>query len=121
MVVDLATEISKRLMDDQIRSIADVRHCRNRLVSFSENQDRLKNQIKDLLNTNMYKHPRLVEMKKVSTEILTFLFNHYLTHWDAIPEDFRLKYPDQDGRRMTVDYIAGMTDRFALGEFRRLQ
>jgi len=121
LVIDLATEISNRLKSNDIQSVADIRACPHRLVSFSKGQELLKNQIKSMLNIHMYKHPQLVEMKKVSTEILTFLFYHYQNNEAAIPEDFRQKYPGQENRRLAVDYIAGMTDRFALGEFRRLQ
>jgi dGTPase len=59
-------------------------------------------------------------MRERSEEIISFLFTYYLEHIEAIPESFRLRYPDQDHYILVSDYIAGMTDRFARNEYQHL-
>jgi len=120
MVLDLGAEIGKRLGVERIESVDNVRAAKIPLVSFSEYQSEFNRRLKDFLLSNMYCHPRLETMKKHSREIITALFRHYQDNPDAIPDDFRRRYPDQPIYRMAVDYIAGMTDRFAQHEYERL-
>ena len=121
LVIDLVEEISRLLEKYNIGSPEDVRKSKSRLVAFSEKQIEFNRRLKSFLHKNMYKHPSLNSMMQKSGEILTFLFNHYLQNRGSIPENFRLKFPDQSDRRLATDYIAGMTDRFAFNEFTRLQ
>ena len=121
MVVDLHREISRRLKDNGIQSTEDVRRSTGRLVAFSAEQDEFNHRLKDFLRQNMYRHPSQDKMRKSSEKIIKFLFNHFQDKFEDIPEAFRRRYPGQNRRRLIVDYIAGMTDRFAKGEFTRLQ
>lgn len=120
MVLDLGNEIGRRLEACDIKSVEDVRTSGDRLVAFSDEQDQFNRKLKAFLMDNMYRHPRLAEMKKQSEKIITFLFTYYLKHIEAIPDSFRLRYPDQDSFMLVSDYIAGMTDRFAQHEYGRL-
>lgn len=121
MVVDLVAEIGRRLKDSNIQTVADVRRCQNPLVTFSPKQAEFNHELREFLNQHIYRHPNLEGMKTRSREIMTFLFHRYQTDPEEISSDFRQRYPDADPLRLAVDYIAGMTDRFALSEFNRLQ
>ncbi len=121
MVIDLSREISRRLTEHGIGSVTDVRQSSGRLVAFSKEQVRFNQQLKTFLLDNMYCHPSQNRMKTRSEEIITYLFNYYLEHIEAIPVNFRNRYPDQDRNLLVNDYIAGMTDRFALHEFTALK
>jgi len=120
MVVDLVEEIRRRLKEYSISCINDVRQATERLVIFSVTQQEFNGQLKAFLKQSLYRHPDLNAAKKRSNEIITFLFQSYLDDPKRLPRDFRLRYPDQKTPRLVADYIAGMTDRFALGEYDRL-
>jgi dGTPase len=120
MVVDLVSEINRRLAQENIQTVADVRRSVRRLVDFSESQRDFNGRVKQFLQTNMYRHPRLAAMKESSRRIIASLFQLYLSRPAAIPDDFRRRYPDQELPRLAADYIAGMTDRFAQNEFENL-
>jgi dGTPase len=100
--------------------VADVRHWPNQLVAFSDTQAAFNRELRGFLNKNIYRHPDLEVAKTRSREIVTFLFHRYQTDREEISADFRNRYPETDALRLAVDYIAGMTDRFALNEYRRL-
>ncbi|MFH1700955.1 MAG: deoxyguanosinetriphosphate triphosphohydrolase [Candidatus Zixiibacteriota bacterium] len=118
-VLDLTTEIRKRIEDNHIESVSDARNCPQRVISFSEEQSQFNDKLRKFLRSNMYHHARLNVMKEQSFEIISFLFSYYLEDIRRIPEGFRKKFPEVPHRRLTVDYIAGMTDRFAQNEFTR--
>ncbi|MDD4051824.1 MAG: dNTP triphosphohydrolase, partial [candidate division Zixibacteria bacterium] len=59
MVVDLVAEIGRRLKDNNIQTVADVRHCQNHLVAFSDTQDAFNRELRGFLNENIYRHPDL--------------------------------------------------------------
>jgi len=120
MVTDLVDEITKRLRDHNIDSVAAVRSCEEKLVSFSEPQNIFNHDVMRFLRYKMYKHERLGWMTERSSEIITFLFTYYHEHIEEMSRDFRERFPDQRRQRLVADYIAGMTDRFALTEFNRL-
>ena len=121
MVIDLYRETDLHIKRENIESTADVRECQKRLVTFSADQAKFNLDLKAYLNRNMYRHPSLNEMSKRSEEIIVFLFNRYLSHPEDIPGGFIERYGEGDLKRRITDYVAGMTDRFALAEFKRLQ
>jgi len=121
MVIDLGEEVARRLTENNIQSIDDVRHSTVRLAAFSEGQSRFNKKLQLFLRENMYRHPRLGQMRQQSELIIKTLFAHYLEHVEGIPEKFRLRYPGQSRHTLVSDYIAGMTDRFAGHEFEHLK
>ncbi|MCP4566343.1 MAG: deoxyguanosinetriphosphate triphosphohydrolase [FCB group bacterium] len=120
MVIDLNEEVIRCLKDNGIETTEDVRQSTKALVGFSPEQARFNRSLKDFLQEYMYRHPSQNLMRETSERIITFLFKHYLETIDDIPEQFRDRYPGQNRPRLVTDYIAGMTDRFALFEFNRL-
>ncbi|MEE9443398.1 MAG: deoxyguanosinetriphosphate triphosphohydrolase [candidate division Zixibacteria bacterium] len=118
-VLDLTAEIKKRINEHDIETISDVRQCPHRIISFSDEQSGFNNKLKQFLRRNIYHHSQLNAMKEQSFEIISFLFSYFLEDISRIPEGFRKRFPDVPHRRLTVDYIAGMTDRFAQNEFVR--
>jgi dGTPase len=75
---------------------------------------------KDFLYQNLYRHYRVVRMSRKAEKFLTDLFNAYIEEPAQLPPSVREKFDHRGQYRATTDYIAGMTDRFALQEWERL-
>lgn len=121
MVVDLVREIKNRLEVYNINSIDEVRRSKYHLIGFSKNQVEFNTQLREFLQHNMYHNPELDDMHRRSREIIAFLYSNYSQNPDNIPIEFLQRYPDTPVWQLAADYVAGMTDRFALAEFNHLQ
>jgi len=114
---DLISEIKRRIEENNIVTLADVRESKARLVAFSDSQHEFNQRLKKFLSEHMYHHSDLNRMKNESFEIISFLFNFYLSNFNTIPDGFRTRFPEVSPHRLVADYIAGMTDRYAQSEF----
>ncbi len=120
MVIDLFEEIQKRIDSQNISSVADVRNCTKSLVSFSESQREFNGCLRLFLLEHMYRHPRLLPVREKAQNILSFLFRYFADDPERVPSDFISRYPGESRDRLIIDYIAGMSDRYAVAEFNRL-
>jgi dGTPase len=117
---DLLDFTLRRLADARVASLADVRRAGRRLVGYSEEMAALVKELKDFLYRNMYRHYRVVRMGDKAGRILRDLFASYIAEPAQLPPRYRDRI-EQDGlHRVVCDYIAGMTDRFAVDEHRKL-
>jgi dGTPase len=89
------------------------------LVNFSEPMREQATQLKRFLFAALYRHPQVARTTARAREVLRRLFDAYAHTPAELPEEHRLAF-ERDGLRAVADYIAGMTDRFAAREFRRL-
>ncbi len=78
--------------------------------------------IKTFLFANMYRHPQVKRVREKADAIVRRLFQAYCEDPATMPAEWASKAGDTEGgrARAAADYIAGMTDRFALSEYRRL-
>ncbi|MCP5464342.1 MAG: deoxyguanosinetriphosphate triphosphohydrolase [Deltaproteobacteria bacterium] len=122
LVTDLINETSKRIADNGIASIEDVRQKGKGLVGFSDDIKKKNTELKRFLFENMYRHFRVERMATKAQTVLKQLFNAYTQNPKTIPSDFKDKYKGRniEEHRLICDYIAGMTDRFALEEHSKL-
>ena len=119
-VNDLITHTHKLLADANIQSPDDVQLYESNIVSYS-NQigDEIKELKKFLLN-KMYRHYRLMRMQTKARIFITDIFNAYLKEPLMLPTKTQELLQSQPKERVICDYIAGMTDRYALDEWERL-
>ncbi|PPR11394.1 MAG: Deoxyguanosinetriphosphate triphosphohydrolase-like protein [Alphaproteobacteria bacterium MarineAlpha11_Bin1] len=123
MVNDLLSETSQRLSDANPKSVVDVRQFPGPLVAFSNQLDADNRSLKLFLFERMYRHYRVNRMTSKARRVVADLFKLYVEEPECLPEDWR---PGAEGvekklrAQHIADYIAGMTDRFALDEHRRL-
>jgi dGTPase len=117
---DLIETTLANLETARVQSVEDVRRAGRRLVAYSrEMQPRVK-QLKDFLFRNMYRHYRVVRMGDKAGRILRDLFHSYVAEPLQLPPRYQERI-EQDGlHRVVCDYIAGMTDRYAMEDHRRL-
>ena len=123
VVNDLVTNTECMLKKLNPRSIDDIRIQKTKIAKFSENINAEHLELKKFLHSNLYKHPRVVEMTNQAEIMIEKLFERYMSDYKALPEDiqdFLQEETDNARARKISDYIAGMTDRFAIAEYERL-
>ena len=118
LVVDLCTQSAKNIADLNPQSIQDIRHA-SYLVSFSEDMAAKNHALKQFLRKNLYQHYKVNRMSAKAERIIRELFTVFLGDIGLMPHEFQ-QHAKQDKARAVADYIAGMTDRFAIREHRRL-
>ena len=117
VVSDLVGETRRRLVDSGVQSIDDVRDAGAPLVAMSESVYTQHVSLKRFLNEHLYTHEQKLEMTRRAQTIVRELFEAYRNDVELMPPEFagRAAGSDADGcARVIADYIAGMTDRFAI-------
>ena len=92
------------------------------MAAFSEPMAAHEKSLKAFLFEHMYRHPRVTTKQDAAKRVLHELFGYYIGSLERLPESWRKAVMDADeprAARIVADYIAGMTDRFALEEHRR--
>ena len=123
MVDDVMAETERRAQAGKLRSAADVRSLGRALVAFSPEMFEDLSRLREFLFERMYRHWRVNRTRSQARRILADMFQLFLTEPDVLPERWGAKAmaADEEGRaRIICDYIAGMTDRFAIEEHRKL-
>jgi dGTPase len=123
MVTDLVAESRARIDASGARSPDDIRRQTDPVIAFSGAMAENDRALKRFLFTRMYRHERVNAMTAIGSRVITDLFNMFLTDPGKLPDEWRAAARDTDGgatARVICDYIAGMTDRYALNEYRRL-
>lgn len=114
LICDLQAETRKRIEDAGIKTIEDVRNKGKDIVSFSDDIGKKTKDVKQFLYEHVYCHSKVIEMAKRAEGIINSLFNAYLANPALLPEKYRLRLEADGSKRHICDYIAGMTDRFAI-------
>ena len=123
MVGDLIAETRSRLADSGVRSSAEVRALKAPVVAFSAEMCRNDRALKDFLYERMYRHYRVNRMSSKARRVIRDLFGLYLAEPECLPGEWRglaAGPDDPQTARIAADYLAGMTDRYALDEHHRL-
>lgn len=123
VVTDLIEQTRRNLVQVAPTSIDDVRSAGRVLVAMSGEVYEQHLSLKKFLNAHLYQHERKLEMMSRVQAVLRALFERFINDNSLMPEEFSEAARDRDeaGRaRVVADYIAGMTDRFAIAEHERL-
>ena len=117
---DLVETTLKTVRDANVASVEDVRRAGRRLVGYSPEMARRVKELKEFLFTNLYRHYRVVRMGDKAGRVLRDLFLSYVGEPLQLPPHYQERIPRDGVHRVVCDYIAGMTDRFAVDEHRKL-
>lgn len=120
---DLTSETAKRAKDLKPRSVEDVRALNVPLVAFSEQLEREQKELRLFLMERMYRHYKVNRKRSQAKRILSELFNLFLDEPDTLPPPWNnqaMQSEEAKRARIVCDYVAGMTDNFAIEEHRRL-
>jgi dGTPase len=124
MVRDVLSETERRLQAHKIRTPEDVRKAGIKLVAFSENMFQDLSRLRGFLYERMYKHYRLNRTRSYAKRVINDMFNLFRNEPNVLEIDWYdlVCSKDTEAARMRVicDYIAGMTDQFAIDEHKKL-
>ena len=119
-VTDLVDTIRERLQAEAIGSVDEVRKRKRPMAAFSLDMQEKNAELKVFLKENLYNHHRVLRMAAKAGRILEALFEVYLKDPKTLPPHFLAALESVGEKRLICDYIAGMTDRFALEEHKKL-
>ena len=132
LVTDLVEQTLKNIQKLGIKTLSDMREKGKNCVDFSTEVKEKNQELKRFLLANLYRHYRVVRMAEKAERIITELFKAYLKNPGIIPPTFMRRYEvnpsgplkangaNESIERIICDYISGMTDRFALDEYKKL-
>jgi len=121
-VNDAVAYTSAQISKYQVQSVADVRNIGHNIAGFSPEMSEANGVQKRYLFDHFYRSYRVVRMANKAEMILTRLFNAYVREPHMLPPDTQkiLKSGEESLHRVVCDYLAGMTDRYAIQEYQRL-
>ena len=124
LVNDLINNTKSNIKNESITNFNEVRDHDKPLVCFSEEVKKSNMVLKRFLYANLYKHPDVIKMTEEANRIIKNLFSAYNNDISLLPKDFYTynleKINSGFKERVICDYIAGMTDRFAQQEHKKL-
>lgn len=124
MVSDVIDTSRHLLAESQARSVDDIRHNGAPVIAFSKDFTEKLDVIRNFLFSRMYRAPSVMEKRAQVTKVVETLFPLFMERTDLLPLDWQddvRQLPDEIAiARKVSDYIAGMTDRYALTEYERL-
>jgi dGTPase len=119
-VTDFVNTTNARLTEYHIASVAQVRTFGSPLAEFSEAFAQHVKPLQEYLLTKFYRHYRVMRMASKAEQVIEKLFHAYLNDPRLLPPKTQLRLEREIPARVVCDYIAGMTDRYALDEYARL-
>jgi dGTPase len=127
MVNDVLKETHKRLTDVKPQSVDDIRMAKQAMVAFSEPMAKKVEELRAFLFKRMYHHYTVERMRNKVEHIIRDLFNAFQDKYVLLPEHWQERVEKAGGltddsarARIVCDYIAGMTDRYAIREHERI-
>jgi dGTPase len=125
-VIDLVENSQMHLQQTQPDSIDAIRHQGHALIAFSDGMREKNLELKRFLHTRLYRHYRVHRMSAKAARTITDMFEAYIADPRLMPNEAQQHVHQleavngRDGRaRAVADYIAGMTDRYAIAEYER--
>lgn len=120
LVSDVLQATSARIEASRAQSALAIQELDNNVIGYSQDMQVVNDEIKDFLYDKFYSHPEVLEMADNAERVLTTVFKAYVADPGQMPEAFQARIKKRGLQRTIADYIAGMTDRFAINEEKRL-
>jgi dGTPase len=120
LVTDLIETTRGGIERAGVVSVRDVRQAGRPLAGLSPGVREANARLKVYLHANLYQHPRIERMRDKSRLMLEKLFERFRANPKLLPREFRDRVGDAGLDRVIADYVAGMTDRYAIQEYQRL-
>ena len=120
LVTDVVKTSAANLEIEQVNSPEEIQLLDSTVVSYSPQLEVMTRILKDFLYERMYKHYRLMRMQSKAERLVNAVFRAYVKEPKMLPQKVQDKLGDVSVNRAVADYIAGMTDRFAIQEWEKL-
>lgn len=120
LITDVVTTTFGNIAERGIATMEDVRRQSHRAVSFSDGIREQNQTLKDFLRKRLYRHHKVERMRVKMERILSMIFESYLKTPSLLPAEYHRKFEIYGKERTICDLVAGMTDRYALDEFKKL-
>ncbi|MDO8525874.1 MAG: deoxyguanosinetriphosphate triphosphohydrolase [Candidatus Omnitrophota bacterium] len=118
-VTDIIARAEANIRKFRIRGSEDAARVPERIVAVSKEMQAFRGPMREFLTDNLYHHYRVVRMSNKAARFITSLFNVYFDKPEQLPPTTKRRLKKEDERRVICDYIAGMTDRYALDEYKK--
>jgi len=119
-VTDLIAHTQSEIARLKIKKYTDVHELGRKIVDFSKEIKELRKPLRQFLMEKLYKHYRVMRMSIKAKRFIRELFSEYINRPQQLPTEIQIRIPKDTVRQVVCDYIAGMTDRFALDEYKKL-
>ena len=119
-VNDIVQNTDQRLRESLVRSVDELQRLPYNVVTFSDDMRRRNRDIKDFLYARLYRHYRVMRMAVKAENIIRRLFEAYQSEPSMLPHHVQAQIPEKGLERTVCDYLAGMTDRYAVDEYAKL-
>jgi len=119
-VTDLIRETEQNVLKLKLKTCEDARKINKKVVTFSGNMLKLRKPLRSFLMDRLYHHYRVVRMSIKAKRFIQELFKVYVGNPRQLPLDVQEKIKKDGTKRVVADYIAAMTDRYALDEYKKL-
>lgn len=120
LVTDIIEETLKSIESYNIRSLQDIRKAGDKIAGFSSRIAEENSQLKTFLREKLYRHYRVERMTIKAEKVIGELFEIYTQYPGTLPDSYRFRIKTEGIAKVVTDYIAGMTDRYALEEHKKL-
>jgi dGTPase len=120
LVTDMLEATDSRLKESRVKSALDIQKLSYNVIGFNEDMQHHNRELKDFLYTRLYRHYRVMRMQVKAERTITDLFNAYRAEPLILPDHIQASIASRGLERTICDYIAGMTDRYAIEEHERL-
>ncbi|ABA88882.1 deoxyguanosine triphosphate triphosphohydrolase, putative [Syntrophotalea carbinolica DSM 2380] len=120
LIEDVVATTSANIAARGIRSIEDVRRQNDRMVCFSSAVRTQNKILKQFLRERLYRHHKVERMRVKVERILSMIFESYLKTPSLLPAEYHARFEIHGKERAICDLVAGMTDRYALDEYKKL-
>jgi dGTPase len=119
-VHDLVATSAQMILESGVRTADDVRRQKMLLIRYSDELAEANRALRKFLYQNVYYHPRVAEVNQRACEMLRRVFEIYLVDPDRLGEGAMRRVEKEGLHRTVCDYIAGMTDRYVMEEYARI-
>lgn len=120
MITDMLTATDNRLRESKVNSPVDIQKLKHNVVGYSEDMLRRNRELKDTLYKKLYRHYRVARMQSKAERLISDLFHAYCNEPAMLPEHVQFFIEKRGLEKTICDYIAGMTDRYAIEEHQKL-
>jgi len=119
-VEDLIKSTDNKIQESGATSVEDIQKLPHNVIRFGDEMAQNNRELKDFLYKNLYQNHRVIRMQEKAERIINDLFTAYKKNPLMLPNHIQVRIEKKGLERSICDYIAGMTDRFAIDEHRKL-